>query len=119
MKNLFIALACLFSFNAFAQREYFSQYAEGMWGCEDCLDILNIRHTEEGTPIVEFFTGFNGKLQQANILENSLNKLVIELYTPSTNWYVKILFYFEDNLLKADLSGSIKMIETYKRITIN
>jgi len=125
MKNLIAAVLVFVSFNAFGQYKHLSEFAEGMWRCNNCLSILNIRHDINNEPIVEVFTGHNGKLRQATILENSYDKLVVELYTPQTNWRVKMVFYFEEdahaygqyNTLLIDTTGSTTLYrEVHKRI---
>ena len=106
MKNLFIALACLFAFNAFAQEPITLDDFVGTWISSDTTaKLIIIKVGEE----LEFknYDPLNQDYFEEITLRQLQNEINTTFYRPENEWSLDITYHlFDRNTLIADCFGS-------------
>lgn len=114
MKNLFVALACLFSLNSFSQTSMVDMML-GTWRSTQTTMVLSITQTDQGLDFTNWDT-LDGAIYSENIINVAGNNINTTLYIPETNWNLNITYYMENNILMSDCIGNYNGNISYYKI---
>lgn len=115
MKNLIAAVLVFVSFSAFGQKELDPWDFVGSWTYSECLNVF-VFYPENNILKIKLVEKYTGYTADMSILGVEKDSLITELYTPKNNWYVRKVFYIENNILIAKTTGNSNKTEHFKKI---
>jgi hypothetical protein len=103
------------STSLFAQKELDPWDFVGSWTYPECLNVF-VFYPENNILKIKLVEKYTGYTADMSILSVKKDSLITELYTPKNNWYVRKVFYIENNILIAKTTGNSNKTEYYKKI---
>lgn len=106
MKNLFVALACLFTFNIFAQEQIMLDDFVGTWISGDTTAQLIIIKVGEELQFANYDASNQDYFEEIT-LRQLPNEINTTFYRPENEWSLDVTYHlFDRNTLIADCFGS-------------